>query len=248
MLSYQHAYHAGNLADIHKHQFLVKTLSKMVEKDKAISYVETHAGRGLYDLESIEAQKTGEANAGIKRVDLNDYDDNYIDILDDVRQFYGDNAYPGSPMIAANILRSYDQLYFAELHPQEFTALHQNFKGDKRIKSVREDGFEMALSIAPPKTKRGLVLIDPSYEVKTEYYEIPKRIKQLHKKWNVAVIMLWYPILPSMAHVEMLNTLEGMEFPKTYKDEVMFDSGLDNHRLKGSGLFVINIPFGVGDE
>ncbi len=242
MLSYQHAYHAGNLADLHKHQFLVKILSHMVAKDKAITYIETHAGRGLYDLQSTEAQKTGEAQAGILRANQTDLNTDYQAILQTIKQNHGVNAYPGSPMIGASILRSYDKIHLAELHPQEFTALQSTFNNDKRITMVREDGFDMALSICPPKTKRGLVLIDPSYEIKTEYYEIPKRITQLHKKWNTGVIMLWYPILPSMAHIEMVETLKKVDYPKATINEVMFESGLNNHRLKGSGLFVINTP------
>lgn len=243
MLSYQHAYHAGNLADVHKHQTLVKILSHLAKKDKALTYVETHAGRGLYDLQSVEAIKTGEAAAGILRLNPHDIDPDYRDVLDEVKKDYGDMAYPGSPKIAQMLLRSYDKMYLAELHPQEFKALESNFKKDKRIQCHHQDGFDLALSVCSSSVKRGMVLIDPSYEIKSEYFEIPKRIAQIHKKWNVGIVMLWYPILPSGAHHDMVETLKTANYPKVSHDEVMFESGLENHRLIGSGLFIINTPY-----
>lgn len=242
MLSYQHAYHAGNLADIHKHQALANILNILTQKDKALTYIETHAGRGLYDLQSTEAMKTGEAAAGILRIKPQDISPAYRDVLDEVKQDYGDTAYPGSPKIAQMLLRSYDKMYLAELHPQEYKALAANFKSDKRIQCYHQDGFDLALSVCSSSVKRGIVLIDPSYEIKSEYFEIPKRIAQIHKKWNVGVVMLWYPILPSGAHHDMIKTLQEANYPKVKHDEVMFDSGLENHRLIGSGLFIINVP------
>lgn len=247
MLSYQHAYHAGNLADVHKHQIIAKILNQMIQKDKALTYIETHAGRGLYNLESPEALKTGEAIAGIMRMNTHDLDSAYADVLQKVRSEYGDMAYPGSPKIAQLILRSYDKMHLADLHPQEFKALQSHFKTDKRIQCHHQDGFDLALSVCSSSLKRGMVLIDPSYEIKSEYYEIPKRIAQIHKKWNVGVIMLWYPILPSGAHLEMVAALKAADYPKVTYDETLFNSGLANHRLIGSGLFIINTP-SIGAE
>ena len=124
MLSYQHIYHAGNLADVQKHALLAWMLDYLTQKDKPLSYIETHAGRGLYDLTSPEAVKTGEATAGIARIEARFPPDHpYRRRLTEIRARYGTNAYPGSPMIAALTLRDGDTMHLAELHPQEHRAL-----------------------------------------------------------------------------------------------------------------------------
>ena len=243
MLSYQHAYHAGNLADIHKHQWLSRILDRLVQKDKPLSYIETHAGRGLYDLTSAESLKTSEAKTGILRSSFKDLHPAYRDVLTAVHQEHGANAYPGSPKIAQTILRPSDKIHLCELHPQEFNALADNVGNDDRVRTYNEDGLKRALKLCPPTPRRGMMMIDPSYEVKTEYSALPDFIAEIHTKWNVGVIALWYPILPSGAHQPMIAALENMNSPKTFKDEVLFDTGLSDHRLKGSGLFVINMPW-----
>lgn len=243
MLSYQHAYHAGNMADIHKHECLAKILSAMVKKDKPLTYIETHSGRGLYDLKSTEAEKTGEAKAGILKADLSGLSPTYEQVILATQTRYGISSYPGSPMIAQTILRDCDYLHLCELHPQEFSHLQQAMGSDKRVTLYHDDGLKKALKLCPPTPRRGVLMIDPSYEIKAEYDALPDFIAHIHRRWNVGVIILWYPILPSNAHKAMIDTLEKLDFPKTHKDEVMFDTGLDNHRLKGSGLFIINMPW-----
>ena len=174
MLSYQHIYHAGNLADVQKHALLAWMLEYLTQKDKPLSYIETHAGRGLYDLGSDEALKTGEAQAGI---DLAEgwfpADHPYIQRLTECRAMFGPRAYPGSPMIAALGLRETDTIHLAELHPQENAALKANL-GDFGANIQKRDGFEMALALTPPTPRRGLLLIDPSYEVKDDYLRSPR--------------------------------------------------------------------------
>jgi len=174
MLSYQHIYHAGNLADVQKHALLAWMLEYLTQKDKPLSYIETHAGRGLYDLGSDEALKTGEARAGI---DLAEgwfpADHPYIQRLTECRAMFGPRAYPGSPMIAALGLRETDTIHLAELHPQENAALKANL-GDFGANIQKRDGFEMALALTPPTPRRGLLLIDPSYEVKDDYLRSPR--------------------------------------------------------------------------
>jgi len=243
MLSYQHAYHAGNKADIHKHEFLARLLAVMVKKDKPLTYIETHSGRAIYDLSSVEAEKTGEARAGILQTDTGTLDDDYDRVIKIAKTRYGPSSYPGSPMIAKTLLRPCDYLHLCELHPQEFKHLEKAIAPDKRVTLYHADGLKHALKLCPPTPRRGVLMIDPSYEVKAEYDAIPDFIAQIHKKWNVGVIILWYPILPSGAHEAMIDALERMDFPKNHKNEVLFDTGLNNHRLKGSGLYVINMPW-----
>jgi 23S rRNA (adenine2030-N6)-methyltransferase len=246
MLSYQHIYHAGNLADVHKHALLARMLDYLVQKDKPLSYIETHAGRGLYRLDAPEAIKTGEAAQGVARLDARFGKDNpYARRLAEVRARYGAEAYPGSPLIAALTLRDGDTIHLAELHPRENAALRE-VMGPWGAHVRAEDGFAMALALCPPMPRRGLMLIDPSYEVKADYDTIPKRLAAIHAKWNVGVLTLWYPILGSQAHLPMLAALERA-FPDALRHEVAFPPAREGHRMTGSGLFVVNPPFGLAD-
>ncbi len=247
MLSYQHSYHAGNLADVQKHGLLAWMLDYLTQKDKPLSYIETHAGRGLYDLASDEAIKTGEATAGINRAEaLFPPDHPYRRRLAEVRSRFGPMAYPGSPLIAALSLRDGDPVHLAELHPQEHRALVENL-GPWDVHVQARDGFDLALALTPPTPRRGLMLIDPSFEVKADYDRIPKVIAQIARKWNVGIIALWYPILTDAPHRQMLTDLQTL-FPQGLRTEVAFSPARDGHRMTGSGVFVVNPPYGLAEE
>ena len=247
MLSYQHIYHAGNLADVQKHALLAWALDYMTRKDKPITYIETHAGRGVYDLTAPEAEKTGEAAAGIAALAAAFPPDHpYARRLAETRAMYGETFYPGSPLIAALSLRDGDVIHLAELHPQERAALQ--VQADRWGAHVRaEDGLKMALAITPPTPRRGFLLIDPSYEVKEDYATIPRVIGQVARKWNVGTIMLWYPILTSRAHEAMLATLMA-DHPESFRHELRFPPVRDGHKMVGSGVWMLNPPYGIGDE
>lgn len=247
MLSYQHIYHAGNLADVHKHSMLAWVLAYMTRKDKPLSYMETHAGRGLYDLTDAAAIKTGEAAQGIARAaDWFAPDHPYSQVRARIRATHGANAYPGSPAFAAESIRPMDNMFLSELHPQEFAALQTNMSPYGGV-FKQMDGWEMALSMCPPNPRRGLLLIDPSYEIKTDYETIPKTIAQIHRKWGVGVIMLWYPILTDGPHKPMVRALQSA-LPEAVTHEVSFPPARAGHRMIGSGLFVVNAPFGFVEE
>jgi len=247
MLSYQHLYHAGNLADVHKHALLAWALDYLTLKDKPLSYIETHAGRGLYDLRADEALKTGEAAGGIAVAEGWFAPDHpYRRRLAEARAAQGPDAYPGSPMVAALSLRDGDVIHLAELHPQEHRALVEHL-GPWGAHLQMRDGFDLALAVCPPTPRRGLMLIDPSYEVKADYDRIPKVIGQIHRKWAVGVILLWYPLLAGGAHQPMLADLLAA-FPDGLRSEVRFAPMRDGHRMEGSGLFVVNPPYGMAQE
>jgi 23S rRNA (adenine2030-N6)-methyltransferase len=247
MLSYQHLFHAGNLADVQKHALLAWTLDYLIQKDKPLSYIETHAGRGLYDLGAEEAIKTGEAEKGIAVAEaLFPKGHPYLNRLNEVRASYGPLAYPGSPLIAALSLRDQDTIHLAELHPQEHQHLrHAMNPWETHI--YQRDGFDLALALTPPKPRRGLMLIDPSYEVKADYDAIPKHIANIARKWNVGIVALWYPILNGGAHAPMLTALQA-QFPEALRSEVRFPPVREGHRMEGSGLFVVNPPYGMAEE
>lgn len=245
MLSYQHLYHAGNLADVHKHAALSWVLEYMTRKDKPISYIETHGGRGLYDLTADEAVKTGEAAVGIEAVsDWFDADHPYSQIVARCRDENGAASYPGSPWIASNLLRGEDILHVAELHPAEREALEYAVPG---AHIHPRDGFDMAYSQCPPTPRRGMMLVDPSYEIKDDYRDIPRHLTKIAKIWPVGVLMLWYPILVDQRHRGMVRALRN-DIPQAMFHEVAFPPARDGHRMVGSGLMVVNAPWGLEDE
>ncbi|WP_347140155.1 23S rRNA (adenine(2030)-N(6))-methyltransferase RlmJ [Paracoccus sp. SSK6] len=247
MLSYQHAYHAGNLADLHKHALLAAALDYLTRKDKPLSYLETHAGRGLYSLDGAEAAKTGEARAGIQRAEAEGWlpaGHPLLVALAQVRRSYGPQAYPGSPLIAAHFLRRGDSAHLAELHPAEYDALSA-VAGFATLH--RQDGFQMAQAVCPPTPRRGMILIDPSYEVKADYAAIPRQIGLIARKWNVGVIALWYPVLTDNRHAPMLEALMDTH-PDALRSEVAFAPARPGHSMAGSGMWVLNTPFGLADE
>jgi len=247
MLSYQHHYHAGNAADVHKHAVLAWMLDYLTRKEKPLSYIETHAGRGLYDLGDAAAIRTGEAALGVDRLAQRFPGDHpYRQCVDAVRSQHGEAAYPGSPLVAALGLRASDTIHLAELHPGEHAHLRATmapFAAHVR----KQDGLEMAHSLCPPTPRRGLMLVDPSYEVKAEYDALPRHLARIARAWNVGILMLWYPILISERHGDMLTALQAA-FPKALRHEVGFAGPREGRGMIGSGLFVVNPPFGLADE
>jgi 23S rRNA (adenine2030-N6)-methyltransferase len=243
MLSYQHAYHAGNPADVHKHALLAAMLAQLTAKDRPVSYLETHAGRAVYDLASPEARKTDEAAAGVGRLEGRfPADHPWRQALAAARAKYGAAAYPGSPLIAAYTLRPADDIHLAELHPQEHAALAAEMRGMAHVH--RRDGWEMALALTPPRPPRGLMLIDPSWELKDDYARAPQVMAELARRWSPGVLVLWYPILEAAPHRPMLRALTA-RFPQAMRHEVAFPPVRPGHRMTGSGLFVVNPPYGT---
>jgi 23S rRNA (adenine2030-N6)-methyltransferase len=240
MLSYQHIYHAGCLADLHKHAALCTLLDILVQKDKPLTYIETHAGRGLYDLNAPEAQKTGEAVQGVLRMRK----EHWLDAKNPYAQTlssFDPMMYPGSPLLAARMLRPSDKIHLMELHPQEYYHLRTHMHGTN-AHLYQKDGYENLLALSPPTPRRGIVFIDPSYEIKSEYKTLPELINKLMKRWPVAVICLWYPILNAGLHEQMKTDLQKLDLEKSGFFETRFPS---EKGLRGSGLFLANMPYGA---
>ncbi|WBU57071.1 23S rRNA (adenine(2030)-N(6))-methyltransferase RlmJ [Paracoccus sediminicola] len=247
MLSYQHIYHAGNAADLHKHALLAWMLDYLTGKDKPLSYIETHAGRGLYDLGSDAARRTGEAQAGIGRAEAAGWLDTghpLMQALAAIRARHGASFYAGSPLIARHFLRPEDSAHLAELHPAEYAALAEAKPG---ATLHRRDGFELARALTPPTPRRGLMLVDPSYEVKADYAAIPGFLREIARKWNVGVLVLWYPKLADGRQAGMIDKLTS-DFADALVSEVDFPPARPGHGMVGSGMFVINPPWGLADE
>ena len=235
MLSYQHAYHAGGPADLHKHAALAALLTLLTAKDRGISYLETHAGRALYDLGSDEAAKTGEAAAGIGQAVLREASP-YGRALAWTRGRYGSGAYPGSPMVAAALLREQDRIVLMEKHPAEAAALKRAMRGLGAVHA--RDGYEGALAVSPPRPRRGLVLVDPSYERKDEYAEVAAFAPKLTRRWPEAAVLIWYPVLPASRHEALVRAL-----PEALCHEASFAPTREGG-MAGSGLLLVNAPYG----
>jgi 23S rRNA (adenine2030-N6)-methyltransferase len=247
MLSYQHIYHAGNMADVHKHALLAWMLDYLAAKDKPLTYIETHAGRGLYHLDAPEALRTGEAEAGVGRLaGAFPADHPYSRCVGEVRARHGDTAYPGSPLVAALTLRRTDSLHLFELHPREHAEL-AGVMAPHGARVTKADGFDAALALCPPTPRRGLLLIDPSYEVKADYATIPRFIAAIRRKWNVGIVTLWYPILADAPHSPMVEAILTAD-PDALRSEVFFGPAREGHRMVGSGMLVLNPPYGAADE
>lgn len=235
------------MADVHKHSALSVILSRLCEKPKPLTYMETHAGRALYDLTAAEAEKTGEASQGILRL-LKEgripAGHPYRNAIEAIHAQYGPEYYPGSPLIARTLLRSDDRVHLMELHPQEHAALRRALRR-MDVHIHHRDGYEGVLAISPPTPRRGLVLIDPSFEVKTEYAQAAEFAIALHRKWPQAVILIWYPLLGAGLHEGMVRTLEKAGLPDFLRREVRFDGDGNRPGIFGSGLIAINTPYGV---
>lgn len=241
MLSYQHIYHAGCLADVHKHLLLVHVLQEIVKSPEGITYIETHAGRGVYDLSSAESRKTGEAKEGIlKLLAANRIHGTYQTLIQQTKAIYGKHAYPGSPLLAKILLRKIDKLYLHEMHPREYEAL-QNLESRNTF-IQKADGYTGCMLLPLSGSRQGLVLVDPSYEVKTEYEQAAYFIQDLHEKWPEAIILLWYPMLKNRLFEEMAAYLDKQAFPKYMRHEVLFADPRKTRGMFGSGMIGVNMP------
>ncbi len=252
MLSYQHGYHAGGFADVVKHITLTRLLSYMVSKDKPMLYLETHSGKGLYDLHDKQTLKTGEAAQGIdliwqQRKKLPAVFLPYIQQIEQLNTGNNIRYYPGSPSIALHHLRKQDRLILCELHPGEFEHLKQLPKMGKRVFYKNDNGLDMLNATMPPIERRGLMFLDPSYEIKTEYRHIPEALKIAYRRFETGVYCLWYPLVDNKLHSQLLRGLEGIDAPNNLRIEFSL-SNTHKGGMTGCGLWIINPPYILQSE
>lgn len=200
MLSYRHGFHAGNFVDVHKHVTLMLLLEALKKKDTPFCYIDTHAGAAVYDLQSEFAQKTREYETGISRLwelpDLPEPIAQYVAAVRKMNTGHGKTFryYPGSPEIAHQLLRSQDRLILMELHNTEIPILREHFENDQQVSVHHRDGFEGLGGLVPPREKRGLVLIDPAYEIKGEFDRVVETVTSAWQKWPTGIYAIWYPV------------------------------------------------------
>lgn len=256
MLSYRHAFHAGNHADVLKHLVLVNTLHYATRKAAPVFYLDTHAGCGLYRLQSDQALQTGEAAKGIQKLDfaallapLTDEPKAALLLFQQaVAPFLKRGAYPGSPVLAANALRKQDHLQLCELHPADFEQLHHHNSPDPRITCEQVDGYQRALALLPPAQKRAVVLIDPSYEIKDDYRKVIKLITEIHQRMRSAQILLWYPVVERGDVDRMIAALQRTEVRDLWQFELGVAPDQSGHGLTASGMLAVNPPFTLPNQ
>lgn len=242
-MNYRHGYHAGNFADVVKHAALVAILLHLRKKDTGFSVIDSHAGRGAYDLAGDQALRTGEAQAGIARLMgmRGEMPENLSAYLTLAKQS-GVGTYPGSPLIAAKFLRPQDRLTAIEKHSEEFLALKQALAPYPNAAAENADGYARLLKLLPPPSRRGLVLIDPPFESPDEFCALAQAVREAHRKFATGIIMIWYPIkseAEARAFVgEVLSG--GIAKAMTVEIKVAAPEG----KLDRAGLLVINPPYG----
>lgn len=253
MLSYQHGYHAGNFADVVKHFTLVRILLYLCKKEKPIFYLETHAGKGRYDLKSSQSLKTGEASLGIQHLwanqdKLSDLFKPYLEAVRDCNPKGDLRYYPGSPWLAMHHLRSIDRLYCCELHPREHQELQQMKRDacEKKLHISHCDGLEQLSVLLPPPERRGLIFIDPSYEIKTDYRQVPDYVQAAYRRFNQGVYCIWYPIVEQKWNDQLLKHLANIGARSLKIEFNMMD--IKKPGMTGCGLWIINPPFMLAAE
>ena len=270
MLNYRHSFHAGNFADVLKHIILIDILEHITKKEKAFDYIDTHAGAGLFSLESSQAKQLEEYRNGIGKLKLNCKKittsnttsvkkqlqwpelERYFSIIDKHNPNAALVYYPGSPMIAMDFLRPQDHAWLYELHPTDFDLLEANLH-DRRVKHHCKDGFKGLLSVLPPLSRRGLVLIDPSYESRDDYEQVVTTIKSAYKKFATGTYAIWYPVVDR----QLVQRLEKKLIHSGIKNIQRFELGLEpdstesnstQQRMTASGMIIINPPWGLLDN
>jgi 23S rRNA (adenine2030-N6)-methyltransferase len=249
MLSYRHAFHAGNHADVLKHFILCTVLNYFNQKDKPYWMIDTHAGAGMYALHSEFAQKNAEFETGIARLmQAQNLPEPIIDYVNTIKTFNTDHTlgpYPGSPKIAEHYLRIGDKLRLFELHPSDYKLLIENFEGKERQTKIElQNGFNGIKACLPPPTKRAVVLIDPPYEVKDDYQHVVNCIKDSLKRFATGTYLIWYPLLQRPEPEAMLNSLLDLGISDWLNASLTIQTpSAEGYGMHGSGIFVINPPW-----
>jgi 23S rRNA (adenine2030-N6)-methyltransferase len=258
-MNYRHIYHAGNFADVLKHAVLARLVRYLQQKDKAFRVLDTHAGIGLYDMSSEEAQKTGEWRDGIGRLInaelpkeaaeiLQPYLDAVLELNPDIGADGNVTLYPGSPKLARMLFRPQDRLSAMELHPDDCNTLSRLFEGDYQARVTELDGWLALGAHLPPKEKRGIVLVDPPFEIEGEYERLADGLAKAYRRFSTGTYCLWYPIKKGAPIAEFHAALKELNIPKMLCAELLVRSDRETTGLSGSGLIIVNPPYTLKDE
>ena len=244
-MNYRHVYHAGNFADVLKHVVLIALIEALKTKQTPFAVLDTHAGAGRYSLASEEALKTGEFRDGVMRLLAAERLPTLVHAyLNLVRSQNGSQSYPGSPLIAAQLLRDSDRLMVCELQNAEIASLRQLFARDARVAVHQRDGYQAMSALLPPPEKRGLVLIDPPFEAQEqEFRVIEEALAAAHKRFANGVYAVWYPIKLRQSVLPFHRWLKESGMRKVLVAEICVHPDNSALRLNGCGMAIINAPY-----
>lgn len=253
MLSYRHSFHAGNHADVLKHIIFMDILQYYLKKEAGFVVIDTHSGAGLYDLTSNHAAQLQEHVLGVEKLMSVNWPEiaDYKSIIEHFNSNLKDNpsslkTYPGSSMITAKLLRSQDTAWCFELHPTDFKILQDNYGGIQpncRLKTKCADGLEGLISLVPPPSRRGVVLIDPSYEIKSDYRLVVETLNKAYQRFATGTYALWYPVIDRRTIDTMERQLKKTGIKNIQQFELGVKRGDRSSGMNASGLFVINPPW-----
>ena len=254
-MNYRHAFHAGNFADVLKHAVLVRVLIHFAAKEAPFCMIETHAGAGRYDLAGEEASRSGEWREGIGRIferppggEAGALLQPYLAVVRAENPAGGLHIYPGSPALARALLRPQDRMIFCELQPQERALLAANTKGDRRAKVIEIDGWTALKAYVPPPERRGLVLVDPSFEQPGEFGRLAAGLAEAHRRWATGIYLLWYPIKDPVETEAFARRVARLGMAKILRIELTIGSLRPDESLAGCGLLVVNPPWTLEGE
>lgn len=243
-MNYRHSFHAGNSADVVKHSLLIALVRALQLKQSALTLIDTHAGCGLYDLYGDDAQRTGESTQGVLRAfaDQSPLLNDYRAAVQAVNAGTEPQLYPGSPQILAQLLRPQDLLILNEKHPEDAYALRGVMR-DTPAAVHERDAYELWLALLPPRTPRGVVVVDPPYEQTDERARITTTLAAAHRKWAHGVTVIWYPLKDRAAHSRWKHQLRKLSIPKILTVEHWLYDGVQPGIYNGAGLFIVNPPY-----
>jgi 23S rRNA (adenine2030-N6)-methyltransferase len=251
MLSYQHEYHCGNHADVLKHIVLALCIRALQRKDTPLRVLDAHAGAGLYELSARETRRNAEYRDGVVRVLAAPEPPPALGPwLAAVRaqNLPGElTVYPGSPAVAAHLLRDVDHLDALELHPVALKRLREQLGRDRRVHVHGRDCHEGLPGLLPPPERRGIVLLDPSYEVKDEFRHTKQLVQTCHARFPAGVYLIWYPLIADAEALRFASSMAGTAIPRLWQAEMQVQ-GNDFDGMRGSGMLMVNPPYGVTDE
>ncbi len=245
-MNYRHAYHAGNFADVVKHATLALVLDHLRAKDKPIAVLDTHAGIGRYDLQAIEAEKTGEYRDGILRVIDRPHPalEPYLGVVAAMNPGRpSPRLYPGSPELIVRLTRPADRIHLAELHPEDAATLASAYAHDPRVSVTNQDGYIALKALLPPEPRRGLVLIDPPFEVTDEFARLARGLRHAHRRFATGIYAAWYPIKDRPPVAAFHKDVAESGIRKVMVAELLLRPDSDPERLNGCGLVIVNPPW-----
>jgi 23S rRNA (adenine2030-N6)-methyltransferase len=254
MLSYRHGFHAGNAADVLKHSVLTLAVSALMQKDKPMVYIDTHAGAGTYNLQSAYAEKTGEFREGIGRLwNIGEKDAPpviaaYFTLLHELNPNGRLRTYPGSPQLVRRLLRPQDRMQLSELHSSDFVLLRKFFDGDRQVQVYEEDGLDRLKAKLPPPERRAVVLIDPSYEVKSDYFHVVETLANAYRRFATGMYCLWYPVIERRAAEKLLGRVLETGIRRQLRIEFCWEEDSRGLGMTGCGMLIVNPPWQLDEQ